>query len=178
MRWIKKCHTLNLFQNRLKNPFYQLGKLYTYELRCELFEYEQEVIDTGIDQIDDNVEDLGYVVTLTLSGVQQTASAIAQLANNAVNQIILENDGIGYGSTPVVAISTSPYGNTLANAPAVAIGTIGAGQTTYSVQSVRITNPGFGDTEPPTVTFIGSGTGAKARAGPAAAVWRQETCEQ
>ena len=148
-----------------ENPFYQLGKLYTYELRCELFEYEQEVIDTGIDQIDDNVEDLGYVVTLTLSGVQQTASAIAQLANNAVNQIILENDGIGYGSTPVVAISTSPYGNTLANATAVAIGTIGAGQTTYSVQSVRITNPGFGYTEPPTITFIGSGTGAKARAG-------------
>jgi hypothetical protein len=24
-----------------ENPFYQLGKLYTYELRCELFEYEQ-----------------------------------------------------------------------------------------------------------------------------------------
>lgn len=148
-----------------ENPFYQLGQLYTYELRCELFEYEQEIIDTGIGQIDDNVEDLGYVVTLTLSGVQQSASAITQLADNAVNQIILENDGIGYGSTPVVSISTSPNGSPLANATAVAIGTIGAGQTSYSVQSVRITNPGFGYTEPPTVTFIGSGTGAKARAG-------------
>jgi len=31
----------------VKTPFYQLNNLYTYELRCELFEYEDEIIDTG-----------------------------------------------------------------------------------------------------------------------------------
>ena len=30
------------------NPFYQLKKTYVYELRCELFRYEDEVIDTDI----------------------------------------------------------------------------------------------------------------------------------
>ena len=32
-----------------ENPFYQLGKNYVYELKCELFEYEDEVFDTSID---------------------------------------------------------------------------------------------------------------------------------
>jgi hypothetical protein len=27
-----------------ESPFYQLGKNYVYELKCELFEYEDEVI--------------------------------------------------------------------------------------------------------------------------------------
>ena len=37
--------------------FYQLGKLYTYELRCQRYEYSSEKLDTGITDID-NVEDL------------------------------------------------------------------------------------------------------------------------
>jgi len=32
--------------------FYQMGSLQTYDLRCELFEYSHEVIDTGIYDID------------------------------------------------------------------------------------------------------------------------------
>jgi hypothetical protein len=32
--------------------FYQFGKLYTYELKCELFRYSSERIDTGNTQID------------------------------------------------------------------------------------------------------------------------------
>tara|TARA_R100000315_G_C5229660_1_gene140609 strand:+ start:553 stop:1461 length:909 start_codon:yes stop_codon:yes gene_type:complete len=39
-----------------ENPFYQVGKLYTYILSCELFTYNQEEIDTGFSDID-TVED-------------------------------------------------------------------------------------------------------------------------
>jgi len=35
-----------------ENPFYQLGKLYTYKLSCEVFSYSQEEIDTGYTDID------------------------------------------------------------------------------------------------------------------------------
>lgn len=38
------------------NPFYQAGKLYTYELICELFEYGSEVINTGIQSLDNIYE--------------------------------------------------------------------------------------------------------------------------
>ena len=36
-----------------EKPFYQLQKNYVYELRCELFIYNDEEVDTGIDFIDD-----------------------------------------------------------------------------------------------------------------------------
>lgn len=39
-----------------ENPFYNLGKLHTYKLTCELFTYSQEEFDTGIPEID-RVED-------------------------------------------------------------------------------------------------------------------------
>jgi len=35
-----------------ENPFYQLGKLYSYQLTCELFSYDREEFDTGNTDID------------------------------------------------------------------------------------------------------------------------------
>jgi hypothetical protein len=36
--------------------FYQMGSLQTFDLRCELFEYSHQILDTGIDAID-SIED-------------------------------------------------------------------------------------------------------------------------
>ena len=151
-----------------EQPFYQLGKLYMYQLTCELYEYEDAVIDTSITEIDNNAEDDGFIATLTLAGLGQTAAFSAGVnATKGVNTITLINDGFGYTSPPAVAISTSPIGSVDANATAVAITTsAGAGSTTFSVKEVLITNPGFGYTIAPTVTFSGAGgSGAVARAG-------------
>ena len=148
-----------------ENPFYQLGKLYMYELKCELFEIEDEIIDTSIVAIDDNAEDKGYIATLTLTGYGDTAKFNAGITTYyGVNTITLLNDGYGYSSPPAVAISTSPMGG---NATAVAITTaIGAGSTTFSVKDIVITNTGFGYTQAPTVTISGAGgSGAVAIAG-------------
>ena len=49
-----------------EDPFYQLGSTYVYKLKCELFEYEDEVIDTSLDIIDTQVQDEGYIATLQL----------------------------------------------------------------------------------------------------------------
>jgi len=35
-----------------ENPFYQIGKLYTYKLSCELFKYSHEDLDTGFSEVD------------------------------------------------------------------------------------------------------------------------------
>ena len=151
-----------------ENPFYQLGKLYMYELKCELFEVSDEIIDTGVVDIDDNLEDEGYIATLTLAGYGATALYYTGIStNNGVNTITLINDGFGYSSPPAVAISTSPQGGSDANATAVAITTaIGAGSTSFSVKEIVITNSGYGYTQAPTVTISGAGgSGAIARAG-------------
>ena len=156
-----------------------------YQLTCELYEYEDAVIDTSIEEIDNNAEDDGYIATLTLAGVGDTAKFNSGITTNfGVNTITLINDGFGYTSPPAVAITTSPTGQFQSDATAVAITTSptgqfqsdatavaittssGAGSTTFSIKEVVITNPGFGYTIAPTVTFIGGGgSGAVARAG-------------
>ena len=63
-----------------EDPFYQLGKNYVYQLKCELFEYENEVIDTSVAEIDQQIEDVGFITTLNLIGAGRTATAIAQIS--------------------------------------------------------------------------------------------------
>jgi hypothetical protein len=138
-----------------ENPFYQLGKNYVYELKCELFEYEDEVIDTSVEEIDSQVQEEGYITTLRLIGVGRTATASATIDTGYIRQIFLNNDGYGYTSNPVVAISTSPTGQTGDNATAVAITTVRGG--VRSVERIYLTNAGAGYTIPPIITISGGG---------------------
>ena len=48
--------TFEIKQVEHETLFYQTGRLQTYDLRCELFEYSSEAIDTGITEIDE-IED-------------------------------------------------------------------------------------------------------------------------
>ena len=149
-----------------EQPFYQLGKNYVYQLKCELFEYEDEVLDTGIDIIDSQLEDVGYISKLQLIGAGTTATANAQL--NLVNrgyirEIILNDDGKGYTSTPNVAISTAPFVSGNVNATAVAITTSKGG--VFSIERIELTHAGIGYTEAPLVKITGGGgVGAAATA--------------
>ena len=140
-----------------------MGKTYVYELLCELYEYENEDIDTSIEEIDNTVKDEGYITTLNLEGIGQTATATATLGGiGMVGQIILNEDGYNYTSTPNVTIAPPTSGTT---ATAVAITTSIGG--VRSVKSIRITNAGSGYTSsnPPTVTITGgNGIGAAATA--------------
>ena len=149
-----------------EEPFYQLGKNYVYQLKCELFEYEDEVFDTDIEEIDSQLEDLGYISTLQLIGSGTTATATAQLNStnkSYIREIVLNNDGSGYRSTPNVAITTAPTGVGNVNATAVAITTTRAGL--FSIERIVLTNAGAGYTQAPLVTISGGGgVGAAATA--------------
>jgi len=138
-----------------ENPFYQLGRNYVYELKCELFEYEDEVIDTSIEEIDTQVQEEGYITTLSLVGVGRTALATSAIDTGYIRQIFLNNDGYGYTSNPVVRITPSPTGQIGDNATAVAITTVRGG--VRSVERLYLTNAGAGYTVPPTITITGGG---------------------
>ena len=138
-----------------EEPFYQLGKNYVYKLKCELFEYEDEVIDTSIDAIDTQVQEEGYISTLKLVGVGRTAAVSPILNTGYVREIFLNNDGSGFTSAPIVSISTSPHGSPSANATAVAFTTERAG--VRSVEKILMTNAGFGYLTTPIITFSGGG---------------------
>ena len=143
-----------------EQPFYQLGKNYIFELKCELFEYEDEIIDTSLDEIDTQIQETGFITTLNLIGSGTTASAVASLSQPTgyIRELFLNNDGSGYTQVPTVAISTSPSG---VNASAVAITTSIGG--IKSIERIVLTNTGSGYTTPPIITIVGgNGVGAAA----------------
>ena len=137
-----------------ERPFYQLQKNYVYQLQCELFEYEDEVIDTNVNAIDQVVQTDGYIARLVLSGIGSLATANTTLNFGAVQQIFLQNDGYGYLAAPTVSISTSPG----VDATAVAIMTSRSGiGTAKSIDKILLINPGGGYIGIPTVTVPGTG---------------------
>jgi len=151
-----------------EKPFYQLQKNYVYQLTCELFRYEDEVIATDIEEIDDNIQDQGYNITLTMVGTASTATAIAGIVNGGVRSISITNRGDNYTSPPRVAFSAAPSGGITA----IGIATMITGLVDckgivddQKVQGVEIVNAGAGYTIAPTIAFIGGeGSGAKATA--------------
>jgi hypothetical protein len=152
-----------------EQPFYQLNKNYVYQLRCELFRYEDEVLDTGIDEIDDDISQIGYIQTLTLIGSGVTASATASYcASGSVRKIYITNMGGSYTSQPTIGISSAPSGGITA----VGIASITTnyvncnGQNGGKIQAINLINAGCGYTVAPWVTIQGGGgVGAAATAG-------------
>ena len=160
-----------------EKPFYQLQKNYVYELRCELFRLGDEVIDTGIDEIDDTLtggesdgltEDgistlIGASQTLTLVGTGVTATAVTGIiTSGGIRLISVTNRGGGYTGVPRIGISSAPSGGVTGIASARMIGGIvvcndSANPKARSVQAVDIVNPGAGYTVAPGVRFIGGG---------------------
>ena len=146
-----------------EQPFYQLGKNYVYQLQCELFEYEDEIIDTGVDEIDTEVEEDGFITTLNLVGSGATASASAVIRTGYIRTLTLLNDGSGYTSTPTVSISTSRDAAGV-NASAVAITTSVGG--VFSIKELILTNAGAAYSVAPSIRIIGGGgSGAIATCG-------------
>ena len=142
-------------------PFYQLGHTYVYELQCELFEYNDETIDTGIDAIDSKTEDLGVITDLQMFSGGSIATATATIGTGFVRRISLLNDGSGFTSTPTIGLTTAPSGGI----NATAIGILTTRNNVTSIEEIVITNSGAGYTVAPVVTISGGGgVGAAATA--------------
>jgi len=138
-----------------EKPFYQLNKNYVYELNCELYEYENELIDTTIQEVDNTVEDEGYITTVNLVGSATTASGTASVGvSGMIGFIDLIDDGSGYVSAPTIQISPPASGT---QATAVAITTSKSG--VKSIKEILLTNPGAGydSANPPLVLLTGGG---------------------
>ena len=163
-----------------EKPFYQLRNTYVYELRCELFRYEDEVIDTGVDEIDDTLEAIpgadGEDVLIGASGTQKLtlvgtavqATAETGILNGGIQYISLSNRGNSYTYAPRVAISSAPAAGMTGIASAKLLGgiTVCSGaiddKKKRVVQSIDIVNPGYGYTNNPQIEVFGDGTGVAA----------------
>ena len=144
-----------------ESPFYQLQKNYVYELKCELYVYNDEIIATGVDEIDDNIEEEGFLQKLQMVGVGTTATAFTGLVDGAIRTVSISNRGSGYFESPRVAITSAPDNGLTAVGIASMISGIvdlcDTSEESLRVQAVDIINPGYGYTVTPRITFTGGG---------------------
>ncbi len=140
-----------------EQPFYQLGKNYVYQLKCELFELEDElsnisgdVVETLTQDLDDEMSDFGYITSLAMVSAGATASLGISTVAGYIRKIVLTNDGFGYTQTPTISVTAAPAGGT--DASAVAITT--SVNNVFSIKEILLVNPGAGYTVTPTITIV------------------------
>ena len=155
--------TKHLFEIKFveaEKPFYQLGKGYVWECQCELFEYSDEKIDTGVAEIDaietafansiKLVMDAGgsgdFTVGEEIVGDLYLAAATATIDSGAVNAITITDGGEHYKSALPPTITITGGGGSGATATAT-ISSAGI------VTGATITSGGTGYTSVPTVTI-------------------------
>lgn len=146
-----------------RKPFFQLQKNYVYELRCELYELEDEEIATSLSEID-SVRT--YDATLQLSGIGVTATATTTLVSGAIQTATVINGGYRYSSVPTINIS-SPLSGKKARFVGV-MTSKSALLTSKSLSKIYIEDPGYGynPSSPPIVSIVGgSGYNATATVG-------------
>ena len=155
--------TKHLFEIKFveaERPFYQLGKGYVWECQCELFEYSDEQIDTGVAEIDAVETAFANAIKLVMDpggigdfqvgeeivGDLYLARATAALSGDTVDTVTITDGGQYYNTTLVPSVTFSGGG-----------GSGAAGTATVSaagiVTGVTITNNGTGYTSSPTVTI-------------------------
>jgi len=78
------------FTENIEN-FFQLGKLYTYEMRCDRYEYSSERIDTGVADID-GIEDQYSLSTDNIQKILDEESNIFALEDGT--RLVAEGDTV------------------------------------------------------------------------------------
>ena len=139
-----------------EQPFYQLGKNYVYQLKCELFELEDELsnisgdtLETISQDVDDSTSEFGYITSLSVVSVGKTASLGVSTVSGYIRKIELTNDGFGYTKIPTVSITPAPAGGVSASAVAITTSV----SDVFSVKEILLINPGSGYTVAPTITI-------------------------
>ena len=143
--------------------FYQLGKIQTYDLVCELWEQSEEQFDTGVDIIDQIEDDYSQSQTLYVTGIigdftlsetvrqllpldsitHKLAAAEASISLGEVSSITITDSGAGYSERPLITISS----------PNSEDGQLSLNFNEDVVSSISIDNPGRNYITAPIVTI-------------------------
>ena len=83
----KKLFQINHVEH--EQPFYQLGNLPLYKMRCQLFEYNDENLNTGVDTIDAIEQASAYEYILNLN-----ATSVANRIGDTATQILDSASGL------------------------------------------------------------------------------------
>ena len=70
-------------------PFFQAGKLYTYQMNCELIQFSNEIFETGVDEIDNIAASFGR--TIENFDILLESGDSLLLETNAITPLVNEN---------------------------------------------------------------------------------------
>jgi len=132
-----------------QEPFFQLGNLPVYKLRCTRWEYSSEQLNTGIDAIDEKETqyslDQGLYQSSLESGTFGAVLGSPVVTGDQVTSIPIVSGGEGYITAPTLTIS----------APSDTINATATGNLTgNTLSSFTITNVGRGYSIVPTITVV------------------------
>jgi len=155
--------TKHLFEIKFveaERPFYQLGKGYVWECQCELFEYSDEQLDTGVAEIDaietafansiKLIMDAGgsgdFTVGEEIVGDLYLAAATAAITGDAVSSFTITDGGEHYKSALPPTVTITGGGGSGATGTAVV-------SATGIVTGITVSSGGTGYTSAPSVTI-------------------------
>ena len=145
-----------------ETPFYQMGKLQFYTMTAEIYEVGSDLIDTGVEEIDEietkfsssiklfmDPGGIGnFIVGEEIVGDEFLAKATASIdGNGAVDGVVMTDTGLYYNQALPPTVTFSGGG---ATTDATGTATVSA---TGLITGVVITDGGVGYTSAPTVTI-------------------------
>ena len=130
-------HLFQIMFVEAEKPFYQLGKGYVWECQCELFEYSDEEIDTGIADLDNIETAFANAITVGLVAGGSGTFTAGETVTGGTSNVTAEVKSFDSATRTLIVINRS---GTFSVPETLTGGTSSASWTTATYNTIQNTN--------------------------------------
>ena len=130
-------HLFQIMFVEAEKPFYQLGKGYVWECQCELFEYSDEEIDTGITDLDNIETAFANAITVGLVAGGSGTFTAGETVTGGTSNVTAEVKSFDSATRTLIVINRS---GTFSVPETLTGGTSSASWTTATYNTIQNTN--------------------------------------
>ena len=130
-------HLFQIMFVEAEKPFYQLGKGYVWECQCELFEYSDEEIDTGLTDLDNIETAFANAITVGLVAGGSGTFAAGETVTGGTSNVTAEVKSFDASTRTLIVINRS---GTFSVPETITGGTSSASWTTATYNTIQNTN--------------------------------------
>ena len=130
-------HLFQIMFVEAEKPFYQLGKGYVWECQCELFEYSDEEIDTGIADLDAIETAFANAITVGLVAGGSGTFTAGETVTGGTSNVTAEVKSFDSSTRTLIVINRS---GTFSVPETLTGGTSSASWTTATYNTIQNTN--------------------------------------
>ena len=130
-------HLFQIMFVEAEKPFYQLGKGYVWECQCELFEYSDEEIDTGITDLDAIETAFANAITVGLVAGGSGTFTVGETVTGGTSNVTAEVKSFDSSTRTLIVINRS---GTFSVPETITGGTSSASWTTATYNTIQNTN--------------------------------------